>query len=52
MFKGYLRDDAQNGRGIELWSDGSYYNGEYKNGQKHGRGVYYWADGSKYAGDW
>ena len=32
IFKGYLRDDTQNGRGIELWSDGSYYNGEYKNG--------------------
>lgn len=32
LYKGGLRDDAQNGRGIELWSDGSYYNGEYKMG--------------------
>jgi hypothetical protein len=35
-------------KGIEVWSDGSYYCGAFSNGLKQGDGVYYWADGSRY----
>ena len=44
--------DKQNGKGIEVWSDGSYYHGNFKEGVKEGQGVYFWADGSKYSGSW
>ena len=37
---------------IEVWSDGSYYHGNFLNGVKEGDGVYFWADGSKYTGQW
>ena len=30
----------QHGKGIEIWNDGSSYDGDYKNGKKHGKGVY------------
>lgn len=42
----------QSGKGIEVWSDGSYYHGLFQQGVKQGYGVYYWADGSKYLGNW
>lgn len=44
--------DKQNGKGIEVWSDGSYYHGNFKGGVKEGNGCYFWADGSKYTGSW
>lgn len=44
--------EKQNGRGIEVWSDGSYYLGSFDDGQKEGEGVYFWADGSRYSGKW
>ena len=28
--------DKQNGKGIEVWSDGSYYHGNFKDGVKEG----------------
>ena len=42
----------RNGKGIEVWSDGSYYHGNFKDGFKDGEGVYFWADGSNYTGHW
>ena len=38
--------------GAEVWSDGSYYHGNFNNGVKEGEGSYFWADGSKYTGSW
>jgi hypothetical protein len=35
-----------------LRTDGSRYEGSYKNGRKEGMGVYFWSDGSKYLGNW
>ena len=37
---------------MESWSDGSKYEGGYKEGMKHGRGLYQWNDGSMYDGNW
>jgi hypothetical protein len=31
-FKGLLQDDLQEGYGMELWNDGSYYKGNYHAG--------------------
>ena len=45
-------DVKQNGKGIEVWSDGSYYLGNFLEGVKEGHGIYFWADGSKYSGMW
>ena len=44
--------DKQNGKGIEVWSDGSYYHGNFVSGVKEGEGAYFWGDGSKYEGEW
>ena len=44
--------EKQNGKGIEVWSDGSYYHGFFQEGVKEGEGIYFWADGSKYTGIW
>ena len=41
-----------NGKGVEVWSDGSYYHGMFRFGVKEGEGCYFWADGSKYTGMW
>lgn len=40
------------GRGIETWSDGRRYEGEYKNGKKDGEGTFEWPSGIKYIGSW
>jgi len=44
------KDDLQDGKGIEVWKDGSKYDGQYKYGNKEGYGEYYWGDGSIYKG--
>ena len=43
-----ITQDRQNGKGIEVWSDSSYYLGNFMEGVKEGHGIYFWADGSKY----
>lgn len=42
----------QNGFGIETWSDGSIFEGYYKEGLKDGTGSYTWPDGSSYKGNY
>lgn len=47
----FRRSEPQSsGDGIEVWSDGSYYFGDFVDGMKQGSGVYYWTDGSRYDG--
>jgi hypothetical protein len=46
-----------NGKGVFTWSDGSKYEGDWKDGKRHGKGIhgihgYTWSDGSKFEGDW
>jgi hypothetical protein len=40
------------GRGMEIWSDGRKYEGDFKNGKKDGEGTFEWPNGNKYIGSW
>ncbi|XP_067271861.1 ankyrin repeat and MYND domain-containing protein 1 [Pseudorasbora parva] len=40
----------RNGYGIQEWSDGCKYEGEFVNNLKHGTGVFTWANGEFYKG--
>ena len=37
-------------RNKETYSDGSWYEGEFKNGKYHGQGTFCWTNGTKYVG--
>jgi Uncharacterized protein conserved in bacteria len=37
--------------GVEIWPDGSRYEGDFHKGKKNGKGRFLWADGSSYQGD-
>ncbi len=39
-------------KGRHTYSDGSQYEGEFKNGKRHGRGVWLRTDGLRYEGEW
>ena len=36
--------------GVEVWPDGSRYEGDFHQGKKHGKGKFIWADGSSFNG--
>ncbi|KAG2322723.1 hypothetical protein Bca52824_015936 [Brassica carinata] len=40
------------GYGIECWSKGSKFKGQYKQGLRHGYGVYWFYTGDSYSGEW
>ena len=40
------------GRGYQIWLDGSLYEGYWKNDKANGRGRLIHADGDVYEGDW
>ena len=48
-----LEEKAKNTviRKKETYSDGSWYEGDFKNGKSHGQGYYSWPDGSWYKGE-
>ena len=43
-------DLVRHGPGVQVWRDGSRYEGEWINGRAHGRGRMIQADGSIYVG--
>lgn len=59
---GEYKNDHRNGYGKYYWSDGEYYEGEWKDDLMHGLinyililkiigyGIYIWPDGKKYSG--
>ncbi|CAN7065388.1 unnamed protein product [Brassica oleracea var. botrytis] len=53
---GRYEGDWVNGRydgyGIESWSKGSKFKGQYKQGLRHGYGVYWFYTGDSYSGEW
>lgn len=36
---------VRNGPGVQEWTDGSRYEGEFLNGLKHGNGIFTWPNG-------
>ncbi|TSK53751.1 Ankyrin repeat and MYND domain-containing protein 1 [Bagarius yarrelli] len=40
----------RNGTGVQEWTDGSRYQGEFRNGLKHGDGTFTWPNGEYYKG--
>ena len=36
----------------QVWADGSWYDGEWRNDEREGYGEMYWTDGSVYKGEW
>lgn len=42
----------RHGRGVCIGSDGSKYDGEYKDDQRHGKGEYHYPDGGVFKGTW
>ena len=42
----------QHGQGIYIFSDGTEYDGEWKDGKKHGQGILICYDGAMFAGEW
>jgi hypothetical protein len=47
-----LEGDCNNGRGMYVFSDGSSYRGEWKDGFPDGFGALHYSDGSKNEGEW
>ena len=44
--------DTRQGRGIQIWLDGSRYEGYWVNNKANGRGRLIHADGDVYEGEW
>ena len=49
--QGYWDSENLNGIAIEVWEDGTYYQGEYRDNKKNGIGLYRWPDGTIYQGE-
>jgi hypothetical protein len=47
-----IEGDCENGLGIYVFSDGSYYTGEWKDGFPEGSGTLIYIDGSQLKGKW
>ena len=49
---GCTTGSCTNGRGVYVWSNGTHYSGEWRNGRQHGQGSLVMPDGSNYQGEW
>lgn len=47
-----MKTDMRHGRGVQIWSDGSIYEGYWKQDKANGRGRLIHADGDIYDGHW
>ena len=47
-----MNDGKPNGQGTYTWSDGSEYEGEFRDGIQNGQGVSTYPSGNKYMGEW
>jgi len=45
-------EDCPDGIGTYTFTDGSFYEGEFKNGRPFGMGTCHYSNGDKYVGDW
>jgi hypothetical protein len=51
-YQGEWVDTIRDGRGYQIWPDGSLYEGFWKNNKANGRGRLIHADGDVYEGEW
>jgi hypothetical protein len=51
-YQGEWVADVRDGRGYQIWPDGSLYEGFWKNNKANGRGRLIHADGDVYEGEW
>lgn len=51
-YQGEWVEDIRDGRGYQIWPDGSLYEGFWKNNKANGRGRLIHADGDVYEGEW
>ncbi|KAH0876125.1 hypothetical protein HID58_073487 [Brassica napus] len=51
-YEGDWVNGRHDGYGIESWSKGSKFKGQYKQGLRHGYGVYWFYTGDSYSGEW
>ena len=47
-----IKGDCNNGYGTPMWTDGTKYVGEHKNGKRHGQGTWTYPSGDKYVGEY
>ena len=49
---GCIEGNCTNGKGTFIWSDGGWYEGQWKNGKRHGKGTMRFSNDNKYVGQW
>jgi len=49
---GCLSGNCKNGYGVNVWKEGDYYAGYWKNGKINGEGFYFFPTGNAYRGEW
>lgn len=52
IYTGEIVNDLPHGKGIQIWSDGAKYEGNWKFGKANGYGIFYHVDGDIYKGYW
>jgi hypothetical protein len=52
QYSGCLQGDCVNGSGAYKFTDGTVYNGEWKDGKRNGSGDCKYSDGDSYTGQW
>lgn len=48
----WTKDGLRHGRGLQIWKDGSKYEGYWKNDMANGKGRLIHSDGDVYEGEW
>lgn len=51
-FGQWTKDGLREGKGTQIWKDGSKYSGYWKNDQANGKGRLIHGDGDVYEGEW
>ena len=52
QFVGVFDENENMVTGVQTFSNGDKYEGDFFNGSKHGQGTYTWKSGDQYVGDW
>jgi len=52
LYEGDWENDMKHGKGYEILTNGSRYEGGYLNGKAEGFGIFTWPNGEVYEGEW